>query len=124
MILKNIDKEINNLFGKNKTYNEFEKYFQKQWVENFKNKSLFLEKIALKFRTTNFLENFNRIFKIEFNKKWKIDYNICRYFNNYRKGVKSVFRKELKNIPQKANNKEIISNENINIDEKKLLMMN
>ena len=33
------------------------------------------------------------------------------------KKLKAVFEKELKNIPQNENNKEIINNENINIDE-------
>ena len=32
-----------------------------------------MEKIAIKFRTTNSLENFNRIFKNEFDKKGEIE---------------------------------------------------
>ena len=48
-------------------------YFNNQWVDYFKNKTLYLEKINIKFRTTNSLENFNRIFKNEFNQKGEIE---------------------------------------------------
>ena len=63
---KNINKYINKEI-------KSERYFNNQWTDYFKNKSLCLEKIAIKFRTTNSLENFNRIFKNEFNKKGEID---------------------------------------------------
>ena len=45
-------------------------------VEYFKNKTLCLENINIKFRTTNSLENFNRVFKNEFNQKGEIDNTI------------------------------------------------
>ena len=70
---KNIEKEIKLIFKKNKNYNQFLDYFNNQWVDYFKNKTLCLENINIKFRTTNSLENFNRVFKNEFNQKGEIE---------------------------------------------------
>ena len=103
-INKNINKEIKTLFGKNIDYEEFERYFKNQWTDYFKNKSLCLEKIAIKFRTTNSLENFNRVFKNEFNKKGEID--IVIYVDTLitiTKEQKEYFENELNKQPEKSN---------------------
>ena len=103
-INKNINKEIKTLFGKNIDYEEFERYFNNQWTDYFKNKSLCLEKIAIKFRTTNSLENFNRVFKNEFNKKGEID--IVIYVDTLitiTKEQKEYFENELNKQPEKYN---------------------
>ena len=42
-INKYINKGIKSLFGKNIDYEEFERYFNNQWTDYFKNKSLCLE---------------------------------------------------------------------------------
>ena len=102
-IQKNIGKEFKNAFRKKNKYKDFENYFSNQWEDFFKNKTLCLEKIAIKFRTTNSLENFNRIFKNEFNKKGEIDF--VEYVDTLivlAKEQKEYFEKELKSIPKKS----------------------
>ena len=58
-------------------YNQFLDYFNSQGVDYFKNKTLCLENINIKFITTNSLENFNRVFKSEFNQKGEIENSEC-----------------------------------------------
>ena len=102
-IQKNIGKEIKNAFRKKNKYKDFENYFSNQWEDFFKNKTLCLEKIAIKFGTTNSLESFNRIFKNEFNKKGEIDF--VEYVDTLivlAKEQKEYFEKELKSIPKKS----------------------
>ena len=119
-VQKNIGKEIKNAFVKKNKYKDFENYFSNQWGDFFKNKTLCLEKIAIKFRTTNSLENFNRIFKNEFNKKGEIDTLIV-----LAKEQKEYFEKELKSIPKKSiekvENKIKMDNKG---EEEKILKMN
>ena len=60
-------------------------------------------KNCYKIRTTNSLENFNRIFKNEFNKKGEIDF--VEYVDTLivlAKEQKEYFEKELKSIPKKS----------------------
>ena len=57
------EKEINNFFKRNKSLNFLKFYLNKQWKEYFLNKSLELNKIEIKFRTNNAIENYNKRFK-------------------------------------------------------------
>ena len=115
-IEKNIEKEIKMLFKKNKIYNHFLDYFNNQWVDYFKNKTLCLENINIKFRTTNSLENFNRIFKNEFNQKGEIEnaLYIDTLITLY-KEQNEYFQKEIERQPKEKKRiirkKEVDSNE-------------
>ena len=66
------DKLENYIKEKFKNYiielNDFILYFKQTWIKFFNNESLFLNNVNIKFRTNNSSENFNRIFKNNFNK--------------------------------------------------------
>ena len=112
--INKIDKEIKKSFSKKKEYDDFLTYFKNQWLDYFKNGSLGLEKLNIKFRTTNSLENFNRIFKNEFGHKGEVD--IILYIDKLliisREQI-NYFEKILKKQPKK------LININKNLDNKK-----
>ena len=64
---KNIEKtiynDINKICNEDRFYKEFKEYFKRTWCSYFKNKTLALRNINIKFRTNNSLENFNSYFK-------------------------------------------------------------
>ena len=115
---KSIEKDIKKICNKDKKYIEFLEYFNNQWLEYFKNKTLNLNKINIKFRTTNSLENFNRILKNEFNQKGAIENTI--YIDtliSIFKEQNEYFKKEIGNQPKLVNKKiKYGNNENKDLD--------
>ena len=85
---------------KNKIYKPFLEYINNQWIEFFENKILCLDKVNIKFRTTNSLENFNRVLKNEFDHKGEID-NIIYIdtLTTLYKEQNEYFEKEIKKQP-------------------------
>ena len=45
------------------TTNDFNNYFENEWIDNFKDGKLDYENLYIKFRSNNCLERFNRKFK-------------------------------------------------------------
>lgn len=63
----------------NEELNDFILYFNTTWIEYFKNNSLKLNKISVKFRTNNCLERFNRTLKEYAGKKGNL--NITKFID-------------------------------------------
>ena len=63
------EKEFKNFMNKYPHYEDFYKYYNKQWIPILKNKILNLKNRDIKIRTNNTLENFNKIFQQSFIKK-------------------------------------------------------
>ena len=67
----------------NKELENFILYFNENWLNYFKDGTLNLKYIDIKFRTNNCHENFNRILKSLFNiKKYTVS-NIYRHFEKF-----------------------------------------
>lgn len=62
-IKKQIKKYLDEFKSKYKALNNFVKYFSQEWLHSYQWGKLSYENIYIKFRTTNYLENFNRRFK-------------------------------------------------------------
>ena len=58
---------------------DFILYFEEQWLSYFKDGSLQLDEINIKFRTNNSLENFNRRLKSNFHSRKNI--NIIKFID-------------------------------------------
>ena len=63
-IFNNIEKITNVFFKIKKELKFFEIYIKSQWYEYFKNKSLYLDFLLIKYRTNNAPENYNKKFKL------------------------------------------------------------
>ena len=115
-------KEINTFFKKNKNLNILKDYLNKQWKEYFINKSLELNKIEVKFRTNNTIENYNKSFKemIGMNANMQSSIFIDNITNDILHHIECIRNIENKN-PHKNKSKYSIKKENeiINIDELK-----
>ena len=105
-IEKKIDKEIEKICKINNIYNNFLNYFKNFWSPYFKDKILNLREIDIKFRTTNSLENFNRIIKNEFYKKGKIEFvYYVDILINIANDQLMFFKEEINKIPKALKNK-------------------
>ena len=97
-------------------------YLNKQWKEYFINKSLELNKIEVKFRTNNTIENYNKSFKemIGMNANMQSSIFIDNITNDILHHIECIRNIENKN-PHKNKSKYSIKKENeiINIDELK-----
>ena len=97
-------------------------YLNKQWKEYFINKSLELNKIEVKFRTNNVIENYNKRFKemIGMNANMQSSIFIDNITNDILHHIECIRNIENKN-PHKNKSKYSIKKENeiINIDELK-----
>ena len=121
-ISNNYEKEINTFFKKNKNLNILKDYLNKQWKEYFINKSLELNKIEVKFRTNNAIENYNKRFKemVGMNANMQSSIFIDNITNDILHHIECIRNIENKN-PHKNKSKYSIKKENEinNIDELK-----
>jgi len=123
----NCEKELNILMNKCPNYEDFYRYYKKQWIPILKDKILNLKNVDIKIRTNNSIENFNKIFKQSFIKKGSQEpvyflETIMSEVCNHEIYINKLNSKNIKNISiSKKLNKKNLNNNHYNKEIKDII---